>query len=336
MHDGRVCSDYINTLPVTKERSFTDECSRCAAIAMKNDNLVISRAEPDDFEAGLDLIFSHLNPEQRHWQIEQMVHEAAEGRVSFDGIFMASSKNHLLGSMWCYVLPGRTAAVWPARWAAKVSSMTSIRLARAVDGYLRERNVRLAQSLVEMDCGPDASLLREAGFKHVADLLYMVSDETSSPESLPSHSLKFEPFEDHKSTRLAALIERTYAGTLDCPALNGVRDIADVLEGYRATGTFDPNRWFFVREGTSDVGCLLLTDHPSQEQWEIVYVGFIPKSRGHGWGLEVTRHAQWLTRQANRKRLVLAVDTKNEPAIGMYASAGFATWERRTVFVKVY
>jgi hypothetical protein len=80
---------------------------------------------------------------------------------------------------------------------------------------------------------------------------------------------------------------------------------------------------------------LLLADYPEQENWELLYVGLIPSARGHGWGREITRHAQWLTRQARRPRLVLAVDAANEPALRMYAALGFRAWERRRVFVRI-
>ena len=58
------------------------------------------------------------------------------------------------------------------------------------------------------------------------------------------------------------LIERTYEGTLDCTALNGVRDMEDVINGYQATGVFRPENWLFVRGEGEDVGVLLLADHP--------------------------------------------------------------------------
>ena len=93
----------------------------------------------------------------------------------------------------------------------------------------------------------------------------------------------------------------SYEGTLDCPALNGVRDLPDVLASYRACGEFDPaERWFIACRGERDVGCLLLADHPDADQWEIVYVGLVPEERGRGSGLALTRHAQWLARQAGR------------------------------------
>ncbi len=32
--------------------------------------------------------------------------------------------------------------------------------------------------------------------------------------------------------------------------------------------------------------------------WEIVYLGIMPEVRGHGFGLDATRSAQWFARRA--------------------------------------
>ena len=90
------------------------------------------------------------------------------------------------------------------------------------------------------------------------------------------------------------LVERTYEGTLDCTALNGVRDIDDVINGYQATGVFRPENWLFVRSGGQDVGVLLLADHPQARHWELMYMGLVPEVRGRGWGRQIARYAQWL------------------------------------------
>ncbi len=131
-------------------------------------------------------------------------------------------------------------------------------------------------------------------------------------------------------------MDRTYEGTLDCPRLNGVRSTEDVLATYRRSGEFDPARWFLVRLEEQDVGCLLLADHPRNEQWELIYVGLVPSARGRGLGRQLVRHAQWLVRQAGRRRLVLSVDAANGPAIGLYASEGFVAWDRRGIYLHLF
>ena len=136
-------------------------------------------------------------------------------------------------------------------------------------------------------------------------------------------------------TRLISLMDRTYKDTADCPALNGIRETSDVVDGYRAVGRFSPDLWLLVRHADQDIGCLLLTDHPDDHALELVYMGIVPESRGRGFGIEIVRYAQWVTRTHGRQRLLLAVDAANAPAIEIYAAAGFISWDRRSVMVNV-
>ena len=180
-----------------------------------------------------------------------------------------------------------------------------------------------------------APRLCEAGFESAAELLYLFSRKESFPASPPESPLQIESYCPANHRRLARVVEATYEETLDCPTLNGVRQIDDVLAGYRATGVFSPDRWLLVRHQNEDVGCLLLADHPEQENWELVYMGLVPSARGYGWGKDITRHAQLLTRRSGRPRLVLAVDAANGPAIRMYSMLGFHAWDRRSVYLRV-
>ena len=63
-------------------------------------------------------------------------------------------------------------------------------------------------------------------------------------------------------------------------------------------------------------------------------MGLVPDVRGRGWGRQITRYAQWLARGAKVERIVVAVDTANEPAAGVYRSSGFEMWDRRAVYVR--
>jgi ribosomal protein S18 acetylase RimI-like enzyme len=144
-----------------------------------------------------------------------------------------------------------------------------------------------------------------------------------------------EPYAPAKHARLAQLVEATYRETLDCPSMNGVRSIEDVLAGYKASGRFAPQHWLLATHQGQDVGCLLLTDYPDQENFELVYMGIVPESRGRGWGVELARYAQWRAGQAGRQRLVLAVDALNRPALQAYQAVGFSPWDQRSVYLKI-
>jgi ribosomal protein S18 acetylase RimI-like enzyme len=78
----------------------------------------------------------------------------------------------------------------------------------------------------------------------------------------------------------------------------------------------------------------LLADHPDDDQWELVYLGVAPESRGQGLGMALARKALAMARRAGRRQLVLAVDAANAPAIEIYRRAGFEAWERRRIFLR--
>ncbi|MCR4413751.1 MAG: GNAT family N-acetyltransferase, partial [Thermoguttaceae bacterium] len=201
---------------------------------------------------------------------------------------------------------------------------------------LSGKDVRLASALLTKTEPKDEEVFTAAGFAHLTDLLYLVSTTEDFPFSRPSAPLDFEPYRYEIHSRLAGIVEATYVGSLDCPELDGVRDVNDVLAGYRDTGEFSPERWLVVRHDGRDVGCLLLADHPQEDTWELVYMGLIASVRGRGWGKWLVRQAQWLTRQAGRSRLVVAVDSANGPAITLYGATGFRGWDQRRVYAKVF
>jgi ribosomal protein S18 acetylase RimI-like enzyme len=271
-------------------------------------------------------------------------------------VFEACRGEQLLGAIWVQRQPGRTASFEPAQVVEQAVGIAddADRLAETLMqhaiAFAVEGGARMMQTLLETDGGTDARRLQDAGFQHMAELLYLVSDRSTFPDSAPAEALEFEPlgpatrirdenapvqlFDRHSFSRLAEIVQRTYVGTLDCPQLDGVRPIAEILEGYRAVGRFNPAHWLLVLRDGRYIGCLLLAEH-AQETWELVYMGLIPEARGRGWGLEMVRYAQWLARGGIAQRMVLAVDVKNGPAIDMYAAAGFETWDRRSAWLRI-
>jgi ribosomal protein S18 acetylase RimI-like enzyme len=238
--------------------------------------------------------------------------------------------------MWSEVQAGKTALVSPPRICTSEAPATAQALAGAVVSHLSGRDVRLAQALVDTHQTAPIAALAANGFRHLTDLLYLVSLRDKFPDSPPQSGLEFAPCDEADDSALAAIIERTYAGSLDCPAIEGWRDVNDVLEGYRAVEASASRRWLIVRSGQLDVGCLLLNDYPELNQWELVYMGLVGEARGRGWGMALVRYAQWLARQAGRAQMVLAVDAANAPAIAVYAAAGFITWDRRSALVRKF
>lgn len=287
----------------------------------------------------LEILFLDQPDDDRQASIEAWLAEAGREPALTDGLLVASRRGRLVGAIQVRPQPGNTAIVWPAVAAAPPDDAVGIALVEAAAQHVADRGIRLAQTLLDMEAADQAMWLLTAGFERAATLTYLATDTARVPDEPPT-GLSFVPFDDDQTDRLAAIVEQTYDGTLDCPQLNGVRTTQEVLAGYRATGQFSPARWLIVRHDQRDIGCLLLTDHPDPtspelSSWELVYMGLIPAARGHGWSLSIARHGIRLAAAAGRSTIALAVDEANSPALATYARAGFCHLGHKAVFLKV-
>jgi ribosomal protein S18 acetylase RimI-like enzyme len=260
-----------------------------------------------------------------------------EDEVAWDGLFVCPSGDQL-SVVWSQRLPGRTAALWPPAPANSAAKP----LLQAASRFLDRHEVAITQILLELPRGEVSAslqatihLLATSGFHWLANLQYLVAEKSIFPSTPPILPLQFEARAGNQPRRLAALIEQTYDGTWDCPSVEGIRPITDVLASYRATGNYQRQFWFFVQHQDHDVGVLLLAPHGSGEVWELVYMGIVPPARGHGYGCQLVQEAFWQTSLGGGQRLVLAVDESNGPALSTYHRTGLTGWDRRQVYARL-
>jgi ribosomal protein S18 acetylase RimI-like enzyme len=298
------------------------------------DRLAIVPAAPEQAVEALRLVFRDLASEARECYVSALTEQIASDAVGAEGLWLARRAGRLAGAVLAQSQAGRMAVVWPPRLVAHEPAATAGLLLERALQWLAGQGVRMAHALLETVTETDDAVLRAGGFAPLAELVYLGSERTDFPERCPEGPIRFEPYCPANHDRLVRAVEASYEETLDCPELNGIRDTADVLAGYRATGVFDPARWLIARSGNEDVGCLLLADHPQEETWELVYMGLSVEARRRGWGRQIARHAQWLAGQAGRPRLLVAVDAANAPALRVYAAVGFQVWDRRRVYLK--
>lgn len=283
----------------------------------------------------LDLAYQCLPVSQREQAIAELCQAAALGERSRQGLLAAWRNDVVAGAVFTERHPGECATLWPPGVTERAPpSLADELLARALY-WLEAKGVEMVQCVLATDSGDDAGRLQQAGFDHPCDLICLVSEADQFPTAPISASFAFERVTPRDIDDLAGIVEQTYENTLDCPALEAGRDCHKVLAGYQATCRGDLSNWFLLRAGQQRVGCLLLGHDAAGKTWELVYMGLAPSARGRGWGLEIVRHAQWLVAQQGGARLLLAVDAANQPAVRIYAAAGFTTWDRRSVFVKV-
>lgn len=253
------------------------------------------------------------------------------------GLFEAVRSGRRVGAIWANILPGRVASIVGPSIEGDRQTTAANELVAATDRFAADHGVRVAQTIVETDDDAKRKWFAAAGYEHniVIDYLACPLDDLP-PQVADRRALEFVTYSAERHDRFAAVLQTTFQDSQDCPVLNRVRHREDVLAGYRAVGRFAPQRWFILRARRRDVGCLLLADHPADEQWELVYLGIVPAVRGIGFGTDATRFAQLQAASAGRRRLILAVDAGNMPAQAVYRKTGFVAWDRKRVLLRIF
>lgn len=300
----------------------------------------IQHVPPERQRAVLDNIFAQAcDPEEAETTCQGFLDAVAAGQVLAIGLFELSSKEipaerHRDPTILGYQLPGRLANVYPVvnEHTQETGGMfeSARALHAALDNWLLDRGCLVAQVILPPLRAEFAAQLTQAGYRHVAELEFQSLELRATSAT---SDLTFLSAAQVDSGLLRATILRTYTGSKDCPEVDGLRSIDDVIDGYRHTGTYLPERWFVATKGTTPVGCLLLTEH-AQQQWELMYMGVLPEFRGHGLGSKLTRFAIHHSFLQGGRQLVLAVDTRNEFARKIYHDLGLRPAVSRLVHVK--
>lgn len=115
----------------------------------------------------------------------------------------------------------------------------------------------------------------------MAELIYLeLSAQPTTPQFPPGITL--ERHSPEIDADFKAAIQQSYQQTLDCPALNGVRSIDDVVAGHRAAGEYNPANWLLLRDQGRPAGVLVLAQVPGTQVMELVYIGLAADIRGRG------------------------------------------------------
>ncbi len=254
-----------------------------------------------------------------------------QSQSGFCGLLVSDLQESIPAVVWVQLIAGRTAVVW----LPDDSHPDAQALMQEASDFLDQQEVVLAQVLLPQDSPYNTQVLAAGGFTKLADLVYLAVPSDRFPTTQPDSSLKLHPRAGDDPEKLGALLLQTYEDSLDCPQLNGVRSSDDVLEGYRLQGHHDPACWFIAKHAGQEVGVLLLSEHPENATWELVYMGIVASMRGRGFGRQIVQIALWEARRRAAQQMVLAVDAANPKALGIYTAAGFEPWDGRIVYARI-
>lgn len=193
----------------------------------------------------------------------------------------------------------------------------------------------IAQVMLEAGRSRESRSLLEAGFRRLATLRFMDRpiDSRERTEPLPA-GVTIRSCGHDDPIHLAALLGRTYEDTLDCPGLAGLRRVEDVLAGHRAAGRFDPESWTILEVDGVGVGVSFANPNPEVGCVELVYFGLVKQARGRGLARRLLVHAIADAGRHGLRRLTLAVDERNLPAITLYRRLGFTPGGVREAFIR--
>jgi ribosomal protein S18 acetylase RimI-like enzyme len=293
------------------------------------------RARTEDWAPAFRLIFQHLPPTERERRCANALHLLQRGDLNPHGLFVLRGKSGLRGAIVCQAVPGGGALFWPPGIAGAPSVPDEDALIGHAIAWLRQQGAKLAQTLLDPKEAFLAAPLQRHGFAAVTRLWYMRHDLQIPVDCLDTPTrLDYQAFDDGAAFRLT--LARTYEQTHDCPEINGVRTIDEVLEGHRAQGVFDPARWWLALNAGTAVGVLLLTEMPESDAWEVAYMGIVLEFRRRGFGQEILLKALCEARAAEVPAVTLSVDARNQPAWNLYRRLGFEPFDQRLVYLAIW
>jgi mycothiol synthase len=287
----------------------------------------------EEVHSALRLVFSSRGRPADDAQVMEFLHYADSRGISTRDIWVAERAGRVVSAVLPVYSPGHTALLLPPGDMPGGDDARAVPLVvDAVCTAALIRGTHLAQVLLDPVDSSAAALYGGLGFKRMAELLYL---QTSVRRRAPIPPLppgfQWVGYFPATHSLFATAITESYQDSLDCPGLNGLRDIEDVIAGHKASGEFDPGLWFLLNETVSGANgtartvpraVLVLSRLPRTDAVELVYLGLTPEARGRGLGAMVLRHALGTVARIERARLTLAVDSANVPALKLYYRQG--------------
>ncbi len=237
-------------------------------------------------------------------------------------------------------LPGDLATLGGARATHEQAVAIAAQLLVSQISHIRQRlPAAHVQAAVDVNDLDSQRILRLAGFAQLTEVdqlwLGLENHQFLDPTiQQPSSGeiLQLSSANSLSRSRFERLLGETFDQTLDCPELNGIRSLTQVLDTFLSGKPFrDCKHWSVACLEDRLAGCLLLTRH-NRELVELSYMGLAPWARGKQLGWQLIHQAQAQATQLGATMLVVAADVRNLPAIGLYRKNGFQFHRRLRVF----
>ena len=307
------------------------------------DAIAYRRAEPSELHEAIRLLLAGSNGGVTEEQMIDFIDASQQRGIDLADTWVAAHGSRVVFSLLPVVSPGKTMLVLSPPYAPPRRSFgdgdgseSVVELSNRVCDHAKLHDgVELAQMLIDPSEISLKQLYLRAGFIDLAELIYLQRAVRRLPavDPLPgnAHVLTYD---ETLYPLFIETIRRSYTDSLDCPALNGLRNMDDVLAGHRNSGEFDPSIWFILLDSDRPLGVMLLSRSLRGDAIELVYLGLTPEARGQGWADRLLQLALVTVVRQNKTNLTLAVDSKNTPALKLYQRHGLARVGSRRALIR--
>jgi ribosomal protein S18 acetylase RimI-like enzyme len=296
----------------------------------------VEPARPSERKAAFRLLFQQAPEADRETRVQRALELVDRGEFPEDGLLICRAGSMLVGAMAAIPLPGAAGLCWPPQVTGAASVVVAAiedMLIKAALGEFRRRGAGFVQALPTTDEIPQAPALLRHGFSHITTLLYLELNAPTSFPVAPPARLRFESYAACDRSVFHATLWATYENTLDCPELNGLRTLDQIVEGHRAAFGCRLDWWWLAFVADRPVGVVVTAKAEEPDAWELSYLGLVPAARGRGLGTALATKAITACQSEGIKRVTLAVDRRNSPALRLYARLGFVETDRREVLL---
>ena len=300
-------------------------------------SLVAEQAHGRELGEAFRIIFKHVPERDRQARIDNALKLVRAKELDPAGVWVVRGRSGLLGAMVCMLVPGASALVWPPQATAADGTEIEDVLLRTALTWVKERGAKLAQTLLATSETALSAPIERNGFRHITRLWYLKHDLGFPAELLePARDLRTCDYTQCDKLLFHKTLLATYEGTRDCPEVNGVRSLDDIITGHQAQGVHDPRRWWLAFKEGRAAGVLILSELPEWQGWDISYLGVVPQARRQGIGRDLTRKAIREAQTAGASQLTLSVDQRNRPAWHLYRALGFEVFDEREVYLAIW
>ncbi len=287
-------------------------------------------------QQALQLALRTMAPEQAAPLAASLERLADKGINVFATLWVAVADDQLVGATWVQPMAGKVATLWLPQFVEEATSDDAKQLASGALDASRQLPIDVIQTLIDPAAGAEGQLLTDLGFQSLATLQFLHWEIASAKKAVAEVDarLTLVPRAGDDPALLKQMLADSYVETLDCPRLDGVRQLADTIEGYQSVGEYRPELWSIVKWQGEPAGVLLVSPYREADHWELVYMGLAPRFRGLGLGRQLLEAVRREGRAAGAAQILLAVDMANWPARRIYNEVGFVEWGTRTAYIR--